>query len=55
MLHAVQCQPGAGLACRSMSAAVPEKRMKKVSVYRWNPEVSGDKPKMQTYEIDLNS
>lgn len=29
-------------------------RMKKFSIYRWNPDKAGDKPHMQTYEIDLN-
>ena len=23
-------------------------------IYRWNPEKSGDKPRLQTYEVDLN-
>lgn len=23
-------------------------------IYRWNPEKSGDKPRVQTYEVDLN-
>lgn len=32
-------------------AATP--RMKKFSIYRWNPEKPGDKPHMQTFEIDL--
>ncbi|KAA0184950.1 hypothetical protein HAZT_HAZT001101 [Hyalella azteca] len=46
--------------CRVMSAsaaaeAVPEKRIKSISVYRWNPETPGDKPRMQTYEVDLNT
>jgi succinate dehydrogenase (ubiquinone) iron-sulfur subunit len=28
--------------------------MKKFSIYRWNPDKPGDRPHMQTYEIDLN-
>uniref|UniRef100_A0A6M4RTC6 Succinate dehydrogenase [ubiquinone] iron-sulfur subunit, mitochondrial n=1 Tax=Stichopus japonicus TaxID=307972 RepID=A0A6M4RTC6_STIJA len=32
-----------------------EQRLKKFSVYRWNPEKPGDKPCMQTYDVDLNS
>ncbi|XP_071839588.1 succinate dehydrogenase [ubiquinone] iron-sulfur subunit, mitochondrial-like isoform X1 [Apostichopus japonicus] len=32
-----------------------EQRLKKFSVYRWNPEKPGDKPRMQTYDVDLNS
>ncbi|XP_057374522.1 succinate dehydrogenase [ubiquinone] iron-sulfur subunit, mitochondrial-like [Daphnia carinata] len=30
-------------------------RIKKFAVYRWNPDVSGDKPHLQTYEVDLNT
>ncbi|KAK4023686.1 hypothetical protein OUZ56_009085 [Daphnia magna] len=29
-------------------------RIKKFAVYRWNPDISGDKPHLQTYEVDLN-
>ncbi|XP_044277124.1 succinate dehydrogenase [ubiquinone] iron-sulfur subunit, mitochondrial [Varanus komodoensis] len=29
-------------------------RVKKFAVYRWNPDNPGEKPRMQTYEIDLN-
>ena len=25
-----------------------------LQIYRWNPEVAGDKPRTQTYEVDLN-
>ncbi len=28
--------------------------MKKIAVYRWNPETPGDKPTLQTFEVDLN-
>ena len=28
--------------------------MKTISVYRWNPDEKGTRPKMQDYEIDLN-
>lgn len=46
--------------CQSTAAAAapeptPEKRIKKFAVYRWDPEKSGDKPHMQTYEVDLNT
>ncbi|XP_046651934.1 succinate dehydrogenase [ubiquinone] iron-sulfur subunit, mitochondrial-like [Daphnia pulicaria] len=30
-------------------------RIKKFAVYRWNPDVSGDKPHLETYEVDLNT
>uniref|UniRef100_A0A3B3TV12 Succinate dehydrogenase [ubiquinone] iron-sulfur subunit, mitochondrial n=1 Tax=Poecilia latipinna TaxID=48699 RepID=A0A3B3TV12_9TELE len=40
----------------AQTAAVPapEPRIKKFQVYRWDPDTPGDKPRMQTYEIDLN-
>ncbi|RXG57787.1 Succinate dehydrogenase [ubiquinone] iron-sulfur subunit, mitochondrial [Armadillidium vulgare] len=34
---------------------VAEKRVKKFSVYRWDPEKQGDKPRMQEYDVDLNA
>lgn len=34
--------------------AAPQPNLKKFEIYRWNPEKPGDKPHMQTYEIDLN-
>eukprot|EP00043_Microstomoeca_roanoka_P029526 m.22162 g.22162 ORF g.22162 m.22162 type:complete len:263 (+) comp9260_c0_seq1:44-832(+) len=40
------------MALRCASTKAP--RMKKFSIYRWNPEKAGDKPHYQTYEIDLN-
>lgn len=30
-------------------------RVKQFSVYRWDPDRPGDKPRMQTYEVDLNN
>lgn len=41
----------------AQTAAAPasEPRIKKFQVYRWDPDKSGDKPRMQTYEIDLNT
>jgi len=30
-------------------------KSKKFAVYRWNPDQSGDKPKMQEYDVDLNA
>lgn len=30
-------------------------RIKKFAVYRWNPDIAGDKPHLQTYEVDLNT
>merc|ERR1712156_151869 len=38
------------------AAAASEKpaRSKKFTIYRWNPEKAGDKPRMQEYDVDLN-
>ncbi|XP_050787306.1 succinate dehydrogenase [ubiquinone] iron-sulfur subunit, mitochondrial [Gopherus flavomarginatus] len=52
----------AGQACRgaqTAAAAAPTcqevaPRIKTFAIYRWDPEKPGDKPHMQTYEIDLN-
>lgn len=35
-------------------AAAASPKLKKFTIYRWNPDKPGDKPRMQTYEIDLN-
>lgn len=37
------------------TAASSKKGVKKFQIYRWNPEVPGDKPRMQTYGVDLNT
>ncbi|KAJ8022222.1 Succinate dehydrogenase [ubiquinone] iron-sulfur subunit, mitochondrial [Holothuria leucospilota] len=43
----------------AQTAAAPqqesEQRLKKFTIYRWNPDKPGDKPRMQTYNVDLNS
>merc|ERR1712174_188559 len=38
------------------AAAASEKpaRSKKFTIYRWNPEKPGDKPRMREYDVDLN-
>ncbi|XP_023173984.2 succinate dehydrogenase [ubiquinone] iron-sulfur subunit, mitochondrial [Drosophila hydei] len=33
--------------------AVPEPQIKKFEIYRWNPDNAGEKPYMQTYEINM--
>lgn len=41
--------------CRgAQTAASAAPRVKKFAIYRWDPDKTGDKPRMQTYEIDLN-
>ncbi|XP_021484455.1 succinate dehydrogenase [ubiquinone] iron-sulfur subunit, mitochondrial [Meriones unguiculatus] len=42
-------------ACRgAQTAAAAAPRIKKFAIYRWDPNKTGDKPRMQTYEVDLN-
>merc|ERR1711973_585157 len=36
------------------AASEKEARNKKFTIYRWNPESPGDKPRMQEYTVDLN-
>ncbi|CAG5135593.1 unnamed protein product [Candidula unifasciata] len=42
----------------AQTAAAPatqkQTNLKKFEIYRWNPEKPGDKPKIQTYSVDLN-
>nr|XP_009503252.1 PREDICTED: succinate dehydrogenase [ubiquinone] iron-sulfur subunit, mitochondrial [Phalacrocorax carbo] len=41
--------------CRgAQTAAAVAPRIKKFAIYRWDPDKPGDKPRMQTYEVDLN-
>ncbi|XP_027764304.1 succinate dehydrogenase [ubiquinone] iron-sulfur subunit, mitochondrial-like [Empidonax traillii] len=41
--------------CRgAQTAAAAAPRLKKFAIYRWDPDKAGDKPRMQTYEVDLN-
>ncbi|XP_051518048.1 succinate dehydrogenase [ubiquinone] iron-sulfur subunit, mitochondrial isoform X3 [Myxocyprinus asiaticus] len=40
---------------QTAAAPAPEPRIKKFQIYRWDPDTPGDKPRMQTYEIDLNT
>jgi len=44
--------------CLAQTATVPQekpKKMKKFSIYRYDPEKPGDKPHQQVYEVDLNT
>lgn len=40
---------------QTAAALAPEPRIKKFQIHRWDPDTAGDKPRMQTYEIDLNT
>lgn len=44
---------GPALATRASSGEGGAK-IKQFQVYRWNPELPGDKPKLQTFDIDMN-
>jgi len=54
---------GAAAQAAQASAADPSANVtglraaksKKFAVYRWNPDKPGDKPKMQEYNVDLNT
>ena len=52
-------RPGA-VFTRSMAsvsegaASEPESRMKTFQIYRWNPDTPTEKPRMQSYTLDLN-
>uniref|UniRef100_A0A8B9LA04 Succinate dehydrogenase [ubiquinone] iron-sulfur subunit, mitochondrial n=1 Tax=Astyanax mexicanus TaxID=7994 RepID=A0A8B9LA04_ASTMX len=37
------------------AAPAVQPRIKKFQIYRWDPDTPGDKPRMQTYEVDLNA
>ncbi|KGL77068.1 hypothetical protein N309_09120, partial [Tinamus guttatus] len=45
---------GAQTAAAAAPASQAPPRIKKFSIYRWDPDKPGDKPRMQTYEVDLN-
>ncbi|CAB3998234.1 Succinate dehydrogenase [ubiquinone] iron-sulfur subunit, mitochondrial [Paramuricea clavata] len=43
------------ISASASTATNTAKRAKTFSIYRWDPEKPGDKPRMQDYEVDLNS
>jgi len=42
-------------ATAAMPATKAEQRMKNFKIYRWDPDKPGDKPHMQSYDVDLNA
>lgn len=40
---------------QTLTSPAPEPRIKKFQIYRWDPDTAGDKPRMQTYDVDLNT
>uniref|UniRef100_A0A803Y6U9 Succinate dehydrogenase [ubiquinone] iron-sulfur subunit, mitochondrial n=1 Tax=Meleagris gallopavo TaxID=9103 RepID=A0A803Y6U9_MELGA len=53
-LLGARLRPVRGLEGGAQTAAAATSRIKKFSIYRWDPDKPGDKPRMQTYEVDLN-
>lgn len=55
---AVAFRPAGSVFTRSMASvsepAEKAPRMKSFQIYRWNPENPTEKPRMQTYTLDLN-
>ncbi|XP_016405064.1 succinate dehydrogenase [ubiquinone] iron-sulfur subunit, mitochondrial-like [Sinocyclocheilus rhinocerous] len=39
----------------AQTASAVQPRIKSFQIYRWDPDRAGDKPRMQTYDIDLNT
>lgn len=44
-----------GSATASAPSSSSSPRIKKFAVYRWDPDKKGDKPHLQTYDVDLNA
>jgi len=54
--------PQLAIVCRGAASAAPAAaatsttpRLKKFGIYRWDPEKKGDKPRLQEYDVDLNT
>ncbi|MCI4389879.1 hypothetical protein PGIGA_G00116310 [Pangasianodon gigas] len=52
---AMRCSALTASARYAQTAAAAQPRIKKFQIYRWDPDKPGDKPRMQTYDIDLNA
>lgn len=39
---------------QAKAAEAKPKRLKTFSIYRWNPDAPSEKPRMQSYTVDLN-
>jgi len=44
-----------GAQTATAASIASQRRVKQFAIYRWNPDKPGDKPHMQTYDVDLNS
>ena len=51
-------RPGAiftrSMASVSEPSSAPEPKLKTFQIYRWNPDSPAEKPRMQSYTLDLN-
>ncbi|KAG0043402.1 succinate dehydrogenase complex, subunit B [Linnemannia elongata] len=48
--------PSAPVAiARTFATEAPAKKTKTFQIYRWNPDQPAEKPKLQTYEVDMNN
>ena len=45
---------GFGYFPRGLATTSNETLMKEFQVYRWDPEKPSEKPRLQTYKVDLN-
>lgn len=42
---------------KAVAVAAQEKpaRVKKFAIYRWNPDLPNEKPRLQEFDVDLNA
>ena len=45
----------AAAATKEAAWGIRAEKVKTFSVYRWDPEKAGDKPRMEEYKVDLNN
>ncbi|KAI8361032.1 iron-sulfur subunit of succinate dehydrogenase [Mortierella sp. GBAus27b] len=43
------------VAARSFASEAPDKKVKTFQIYRWNPDKPAEKPKLQSYEVDMKT
>lgn len=53
--NSLQLRYQAAATATSAATQAKDTRLKKFSVYRWDPDKPGDKPRMQEYQVDLNA
>jgi len=55
LLQSTAGVPTTAVRGAAAAATQAQPRLKKFDIYRWNPDVPGQKPYKQTYEVDLNA